>query len=372
MPRRAKGPRLWFRPARRDSGGIITHAASYFILDDGRHIGTGTTELEDAEKELAKYVAEKYRTQTASRLRPIEQIPVSDVIAVYARDVAPDHSRPEESSRRLGRLLKFFGNKTLADINGALQRQYLKQASSQSVAARDLTDLRSAINHHRKEGLHDKIVSVITPPQIIPRERWLERSEAAKLLWAAWRKPRSKHIAKFILIALYTGRRATVVMNASFIKEGGRPWVDLQRGFLRPPEGVKITKKRNPTIPLPAKILTHLRAWHRNGNRYVVQWGEGSVGRVRRIKEIARDIGLPGTVTPHTLRHTAATWQMMAGTDLFEASKFLGMTVKTLETVYGHHRPDQLTAARDAYGRMKRHRASTNVSPTIPVNQDRT
>jgi integrase len=364
---------LWFRPARRNADGIVTHSGRYFILDSGRQIGVGSTRLDEAEKELAKYIAEKYRTQTATRLRDIEQIPVRDVIAIYARDIAPDHSDPKETSRRLNRLFRFFGNKSLAEINGALCRAYLRQANSQSVAARDLTDLRSAINHHRREGLHDRVVSVITPPQTQPRERWLERSEAAALLWAAWRRPRCKHIAKFILLALYTGRRCSVISSASFKREPGRPWIDLSRGFLRPPEGAKITNKRNPTIPLPAKILTHLRAWHRNGDRYVVGWGDGSVGRVGpSLKKIARDAGLPGTVTPHTLRHTAATWQMQAATDLWEASKFLGMTVKTIEKVYGHHRPDQLTTARDAYARLKRQRPTTNVSPTETANQSRT
>src|SRR5262249_8680032 len=157
----------------------------YFILDAGRQIGVGSTQLDDAAKELAKYIAEKYRTQTATRLREIQQIPVSDVIAIYARDVAPEHSDPKETSRRLNRLLKFFGDKSLAEINGALCRAYLRQATSQSVAARDLTDFRSAINHHRREGLHDRVVSVITPPGTVPRERWLERSEVATLLWAA-------------------------------------------------------------------------------------------------------------------------------------------------------------------------------------------
>src|SRR5258708_11747054 len=223
MRRRSKGPRLWFRPARRNAKGIVTHSGAYVILDDGRQIGTGTTELVEAEKELAKYIAEKYRTQTATRLRPIEQIPVSDVIAIYARDVAPEHSDPKETSRRLNRLLKFFGNKSLAEINGALCREYLRQATSISAAARDLTDFRSAINHHRREGLHDRIVSVITPPQTQPRERWLERSEAAALLWAAWRRPRCKHIAKFILLALYTGRRCSVISLASFKREPGPP-----------------------------------------------------------------------------------------------------------------------------------------------------
>jgi hypothetical protein len=48
-------------------------------------------------------------------------------------------------------------------------------------------DLRAAINHHRREGLCSEIVSVVLPPRTDARERWLTRSEAARLLWAAWR-----------------------------------------------------------------------------------------------------------------------------------------------------------------------------------------
>src|SRR6267154_399271 len=131
MPRRAKGPRLWFRPARRNADGIVTHSGRYFILDGGRQIGVGCVKPNEAEKVLATYITEKYRTQTTTRLRDIDQIPVSDVISIYARDVAPEHSDPVETHRRLNRLLKFFGSKTLAEINGALCREYLRRANSQ-------------------------------------------------------------------------------------------------------------------------------------------------------------------------------------------------------------------------------------------------
>src|SRR5258708_17089167 len=98
MSRRDKGPRWGVRTGRGNGEGIVTHLGRYFILDSGRQIGVRSTRLDEAEKELAKYIAEKYRTQTATRLRDIEQIPVSDVIAIYARDVAPDHSDPKETS----------------------------------------------------------------------------------------------------------------------------------------------------------------------------------------------------------------------------------------------------------------------------------
>lgn len=99
----------------------------------------------------------------------------------------------------------------------------------------------------------------------------------------------------------------------------------------------------------PENLVAHLRRWHAKGARYVVEWNGGPVDRIDRVARwIAKKVGL-GHVTPHVFRHTAATWQMQAGTDLFEASKYLGMTVRTLEGTYGHHRPQHFTSARDAY-----------------------
>jgi integrase len=58
--------------------------------------------------------------------------------------------------------------------------------------------------------------------------------------------------------------------------------------------------------------------------------------------------GLDGKITPHTLRHTAATWLMQAGVDKWEAAGFLGMSVEMLDRVYGHQwlRARQLDAER--------------------------
>jgi integrase len=47
-----------------------------------------------------------------------------------------------------------------------------------------------------------------------------------------------------------------------------------------------------------------------------------------------------GKVTPHTLRHTRATWLMQSGVDRWQAAGHLGMSVEMLERNYGHHHPD--------------------------------
>lgn len=50
-------------------------------------------------------------------------------------------------------------------------------------------------------------------------------------------------------------------------------------------------------------------------------------------------------VTPHTLRHTAATWLMHAGVKEWDAAGYLGMSVEILHKVYGHHHPDYMKSA---------------------------
>ena len=60
--------------------------------------------------------------------------------------------------------------------------------------------------------------------------------------------------------------------------------------------------------------------------------------------------GLGDDVVRHSLRHTAATWLMQAGVDMWEAAGWLGMTVEQLEANYGHHHPEFQEEAAEAFG----------------------
>jgi hypothetical protein len=70
-------------------------------------------------------------------------------------------------------------------------------------------------------------------------------------------------------------------------------------------------------------------------------------------------------VTPHTLRHTAATWLMQASVDKWEAAGFLGMSVEMIDRVYGHHHPDHLRRAAHALG-YRPHQQSLAVPLAAP------
>jgi integrase len=385
MPRPGKGCRLWLRPEDRNPDGTLRKRAVWVIRDGPRKISTGcaTEDRAGAERALGEHLAKKYQPNRARGRRPSE-ILIADVLAIYLIDVAPRHARQDETKQRVLTLDAWWAEKTLADVNGANCRAYVEHRTQQSwkaakpertgnaprmvtaaAARRELEDLRAAINHHRREGLCSEIVSVVLPPRGDSRERWLTRSEAARLLWAAWRARQvmrdngtlravGRHVARFILVGLYTGTRSSAICGAALMPTVGRGHVDLDRGvFYRRAIGRRETKKRQPPVKLPARLLAHMRRWAALGlaRRTVVEWNGKPVESVRKGFEAAvQAAGLGPDVTPHILRHTCATWLMQSGVDLWHAAGFLGMTVQQLEAGYGHHHPDYQQQAVAALG----------------------
>jgi integrase len=375
MPRRSKGPRLWLAPARRDASGAITHYPVWFIRDGGHKESTrcGESEVGPAQIALANYILAK-TSAPRERGRDPSQCKIADVIAIYAEEVAPRHAAPKETASRLGFLLDYFGNQTLACLNAKTCDGYVKHRGKVQAARRELEDLRAAVRHHWKAGLCSALVPVVLPEKSLPRERWLTRDEAARLLWAAWRlcqgspiqRWTGRHLARFILVGLYTGTRSGAICNAALGPTEGRGFLDVERGvFYRRPAGKRETRKRQPPIRIPPRLLCHLRRWARLGisRRYVVEWNGKPVQHVfGSWARAARAAGLGRDVTAHTLRHTCATWLMQAGADLWEVAGFLGMTVEMLQARYGHHHPDYQSGAVNALsGRRARKPEATNV-----------
>jgi integrase len=385
MPRPAAGIRLWLEPEERDDGGKLVRRASWVIRDRSRKVRTGCAreDREGAERALAEYITARYQV-SRERGRDPAQILVLDVLNVYLADRAREHARPKETMQRVMTLAEYWEPYTLGDVSGRRCREYVKWRVRQVVRSckphltnrparfvteaavrRELEDLRSAINHHRREGLCSEIVSVWLPEKSTPREVWLTRAEAARLVRAAWRAKQvwhnketqrdvGKHIARFILVGLYTGTRHAAICNAALHPAVGSGYVDLDRGvFQRRAQGARPTKKRQTPVRLPDRLLAHLRRWRRLGiaTRAVVEWNGKPVRSVRKgFAAAVKAAAIDKSVTPHALRHTAATWLMQRGVDLWQAAGFLGMTVETLEQVYGHHHPEFQREAAESLG----------------------
>lgn len=394
MPRPTKGARLWLQPEERAADGKLAKRSVWVIRDGSskRSTGCAPDDRAGAEQALANYISSKYRPVRESGRAPAD-IFVADVLNIYLTDIAPQTARIDEVRQRILKLSEWWGLKTLADVNGRACRDYVAWRITQPVKAarprdgqspklvgtasarRELEDFRAAIRHHRREGLCSEIVEVVLPPKPMARERWLTRSEVARLIWAAWRfrevqkgmetgRRSRRHIARFILVAVYTGTRSAAICSAALRPEPGRSWIDTDRGvFYRRSIGRRETKKRQTPVRLPDRLLAHIRRWERTGTagEAVVEWNGKAVGSIRKAFEgTVRDAGLGPAVTPHILRHTCATWLMQAGVDLWSAAGFLGMTVQQLEATYGHHHPDFQSQPANALAGQKRDRNPVN------------
>lgn len=369
MSRHSKGARLWLRPPRVKDR--VEYPSVWIILDGGRQrsTGCGPDHRAEAEQKLAVYIAQKHEPDRSGSRSP-GAIPVADVLMIYWEDKASRCARPKEAAARIRFLQSYWGEKTLADVAGKTCRDYVAFRGKAQAARRELEDLRAAIKHHRAEGLCSEIVEVVLPEKSLPRERWLTRSEAARLIMAAWRakavqrhkageepvlRPVGQHIARFVLVALYTGTRAGSICGASLRQVSGRGYIDLERGiFYRRAAGTRETKKRQPPVPLPPRLLAHIRRWSELGlcKNAVVEWNGKPVLRVTKgFARAVKDAKLTGSVTPHTLRHTAATWMKEAGAETSDVAKYLGMTEAMVEERYGHIGPMAHARALAAIGR---------------------
>jgi integrase len=322
MPRRRAAPRLYLDPRRK----------TWIIRDGALFIRTGCAEneRERAEKQLAEYLGQKWRPEAG----PDPQI--VGVLALYAKEHTQHTATARNSAYNLENLTDWWGTRRVSEVTAGNCRAYAQAASSTSMARRDLELLRAAIRHYSRSMGIPLQASVVLPPKAEPRSQWLTRAEAARLLWAARRTP---HLARFILLGLATGSRARNLF--------GLKWdmLDLDAGVMkRRGYGEKEqSRKRTPRVRLGRKILGHLRRWKRRDG--AAAWVVHFDGRpIKRFSTTwwpaVKRAGLGQDVTPHTLRHTRATWLLQRGVDPWQAAGHLGMTVGTLTRTYGHHSPD--------------------------------
>lgn len=393
MPRAAKGPRLYLRRGKIDARTRKELPARYYIRDGSKEIGTGCgpDRLREAEQALANHIASKWAPaaiELEQRSDP-KRVLVADVLALYAIERAPKLASPRSTAGFIKHLLAWWDGRTLSEVRRSTCDAYVVHRTAQKnsrakphnarkisdqTARRELETLSAAIGYWHAEYILTQrpIVKLPEKPES-PRDA-LTRREAARLLKAAmgyrvdesgrWERlgishTNRAHLRRMILIGLYTGSRPGVTRMVVWEESATHPWVDLNAGVIyRRGRQVRESRtKRTPVVKLPRRLLAHMRRWRRMDTareaerqerapgfklRSVIHFGGQPLAWTIRtgFEGCVRDAGLDPAVTPHWLRHTAATWLMESGVEIWTAAGFLGMTPATLEKHYGHHRPD--------------------------------
>jgi integrase len=357
MARRNLGPKLIF---------LRKRGFYYIVWTEGgrsRERSTGTADSAKAQIEFAQFL-QRY-TRRAGARDPSEVL-VTDLLTTYLEHLEAAGKDCERAAYASVPLTEFFVGKSIADAPALCVSFQNWRKVSASTVRRDLGVLQSAIKHALQIQLLTRLVIIKRPAESPARERWLTRTEAAMLVAAAlgfqpvaydienrlpmkWKRVSRPqyHLCLFILIGLYTGRRKEAILSLRW------PKIDLARGkidFRR--DGTAETKKKRGLCAIPTRLKPHLvrakGAGHNIG--HIILWEGDAVGDIKTaFNNAVRRAYLKG-VTPHTLKHTAATWLMQSGKDPFKISDFLATSVPTLLKHYGHHNPDHQNEIADAIG----------------------
>jgi len=247
-------------------------------------------------------------------------------------------------------LNEFFGKMTLEKITAGEVYNFILKRSSGSIGRpataggirRELAALVAAMNFCGREKIisKDDIPHIPMPPRPPARSRWLSTAEAGSLLKTA--KQEDWRIYLFCVIALNTAARKTSILTLTWSQ------VDFDRALIyQNPPGRAQTRKRRSIVPMNDDILAVLQAEKEKAKNGLVLGDSTDVRKV--FDRICRLAGLEG-VTPHTLRHTWATWAAQSGVSMFDIAGVLGDTVDTVQKTYAHHSPDYLRTAVKANG----------------------
>jgi len=241
--------------------------------------------------------------------------------ALRPQEIGPDHVLKYNQLRRAGVLGRRSGDGTIR---------------------RELGVLVAAINHAAKYKRisKDDVPYIPLPVKPDPKDRWLTKDEARKLLAASGkahgRTKRVTRLYRFIFLALHTASRRTALQELKWSQ------VDMEhrRIDLNPP-GRKRTKKRRPIVPISDQLYAELEVWRgqRMKNSDYVLDHPGCIRQqfVRLAKKLDMD-----DVTPHTMRHTWGTWAAIDGKEMWKIAGVMGISLQTALSTYLHHSPHHL------------------------------
>ncbi|SFN84530.1 Site-specific recombinase XerD [Thioclava dalianensis] len=341
MPRQRKPARLYFR---KDEG-------QWIIRDGNRMQRTGFSfgQRGEAEKALADYLTGRQPEARRGPAHPGE-LTVGEVLARYVDDKGAKIGAAGTLAYSVQALAPFWADLTCDAVKGSTCRLYERErakprttttttktgktitrtlSASPSTVRRELGVLQAALNHAHSEGLLIHPIAVTLPEAGEPRDRWLTRKEVAALVWCA-----EPHVRRFIILSIYTGRRASAILELIWTR------VDLDTGVIRfRAEGQAETNKRRGRIRAPRQLRGHLLRWKGYRGTHVVSFRGKPIASIKTgIRRAAERAGIEG-VTPHVLKHTAITWAVMKGLSVEDAAEYFDTSPETIRKHYWHHSP---------------------------------
>jgi integrase len=314
--------------------------------EDGRQrsVSTKSTRKSDA----LKFVKQFERKQLEAERRAVKRVTLAAFTSEYIKHLEASRRSPDTIATYKSGLLqfnRFAGPVELRAVTPKLLERYIvsKQQSSDSTARTHHAILSAAFTVAvRWEYLHaSPIKNVPKPATIEQRPLYVRREDFAKLLDAI----PSLDYRELVIVATLTGMRLGELLSLRWES------VDLERGMIHVVNSADFTtkSKRSRTIPISDTLAGVLSARkERTRSELVFNRNGYKLDRVtvsKTFKRYVRVSGLNSELKFHSLRHSAASWMVQGGVNLYVVQKILGHSSIQITERYSHL---SLTSLNDA------------------------
>lgn len=331
-----------------------------------KRVSTGTADLAEAKAFLGQWLL----MEREAPAQPGAVYTVEQLWSVYdAKHVQVHAASASTAGYSWANLRPHFGSLTPAQITqDAVDSYVAKRAagkigrpSKPQTCRRELATLLACLNwcadNKRKLIAPKDVPEFDLPSEGAPRDRWLRHEEIQRLLDAAAAMRQGDRLSRgerFLWLALETAGRKQAILDLTWDR------VDFETNVIHLADpSKKETKKRRASVPISKALRPVLERVYAERSGALVMDNKADVwATVQCIAEAAGFGGERGPrrngdkpkatgISPHVLRHTAATHMARRGVPLWKVAKILGNTLAMVEKVYAKHCPDDLREAVD-------------------------
>lgn len=297
---------------------------------------------------------------------------VEDIWQLYIADRAKDGKKMRPFHESWNALQSRFAKMRVSEITDDVCRDYARQRLDRGRIIRtkdgterrvdisigtvwtELLRLRSCINwaaerHHIKYKKH---IWVPTKPK--SRQDILTPEQFRALIDACT----EDHTRLFCMIAITTAARSGAILELTWDRVNFK---DKEMDFRAPTINVnpisKAAQKTRVVGYMTAEVEVELIEAHRkrgHDTSHVISYNFAPVACIRKsFMAAAKRAGLPPSITPHILRHTALTWLDQAGIPVERISRLAGHSRSSItEMVYIKTQMAQVRGASETLGRI--------------------
>ncbi len=340
----------------RSSGGKTWHLR--FENAQGRQCQVKLAKLEDATFDQVRRKARQLRSEVtlggdpAATKAAIKAIPQYAELATQHLADAKLHQRSYDTTEGYMRLhiLPKWGKIRLTEIDGRAVAHWLADKRAEGLAPATVVKIKAIFGRSFELGARwgvpgcerNPVRGIQSKPLNNARERYLTSAEATRLLTAA-EKSRNPQLAAVVGLLLLTGMRVSELLSTRW------EHVDVERRTLHVPTSKTGRSRHVPLAQAAVGIIERLPK--AEGAVFLFPSPKDPKRHLTTIKhgwQTARDIAsLPG-LRVHDLRHSAASFMVNSGVDLFAVGKVLGHANVASSSRYAHLSQDTLIAAVEA------------------------